>query len=125
MTLLIRSSHASSTRSTYSIGANSFLQFAALYGRLHPDGSPIPASEETLMLFAAYLTFSLSPQSIKVYLYTVRNLHVENGLPNPLTNCLQLRRLLHGIKRTYSVQTNQGAAQNNFICTRYHSNLMQ
>ena len=71
MTLLLHSSLASSTRSTYSTGTNSFLQFAALYGRLHPDGSPILATEETLMLFAAYLTFSLRPQSIKVYLYAV------------------------------------------------------
>ncbi len=42
---------------------------------------------------------SLKPQSIKVHLYGVRNLHIENGFPCPLQGALQLRRLLQGIKR--------------------------
>ena len=42
---------------------------------------------------------SLHPPSIKVYLSGVRSLHIDNGLPDPLVNCLQLQRLLRGIKR--------------------------
>ena len=62
--------------------------------QLHPIDSPIPALEETLVLFAAHLTFNLNPQSIKLYLYRVRNLHrvrnlnIENGLSVTLQDCL-------------------------------------
>ena len=48
----------------------------------------------------------MRPQSIKVYLYTVRNLHLEHGLPSPLDSCFQLERLMRGIKRTYSYGPN-------------------
>ena len=37
--------------------------------------------------------------SIIVYLAGVRSLHIENGFTNPLSNCLQLERVLRGIKR--------------------------
>ncbi len=106
MNTLLLHAIAPNTRATYSSGTQAFIHFAAAYQRLHPGGSPIPASEETLMLFATYLTYRLQPRSIKVYLYAVRNLHIENGLPNPLANCLQLQRLLRGIKRTYSSGSN-------------------
>ena len=94
MKLLLRNSIAPSSQSTYDAGTRAFIRFASLYNQLHPNGSPIPASEETLMLFAAHLTFNLKPQSIKVYLDGVRNLHIENGLRDPLQECLQLQRLL-------------------------------
>ncbi len=45
------------------------------------------------------LSVTIKPQSITVYLYGVRNLHLENGFPCPLRGALQLRRLLRGIKR--------------------------
>ena len=38
--------------------------------------------------------------SIKVYLSAVRALHIEEGFPDPLVNCLRLQRVLRGIKRT-------------------------
>ena len=34
-----------------------------------------------------------------MYLSAVRSLHIDNGLPDPLFNCLQLQRELKGIKR--------------------------
>ncbi len=102
MNTLLLHAIADTTRATYNSGTQAFLYFTSHYQRLHPGCSPIPASEETLMLFATYLTCRLKPASIKVYLYAVRNFHVENGLPNPLENCLQLQRLMRGIKRTYS-----------------------
>jgi len=51
------------------------------------------------MLFRTFLAAILKPQSIKVYLYDVRNLHTEHGFPDPLPDALQLRRLLRSIKR--------------------------
>ena len=37
--------------------------------------------------------------SIKVYLSAVHSLHIDYGYPDPLSNWLQLQRLLRGIKR--------------------------
>ena len=69
-------------------------------GRLHPNGSPCPASEWTLCLFATHLSGSLSSASIKIYLSAVRSMHIDLGFPDSLVDCLQLQRLLRGIKRT-------------------------
>ena len=51
------------------------------------------------MRFCAHLADRLHHTSIKVYLSAVRSLHIDYGFPDPLTNCLQLQRLLRGIKR--------------------------
>ena len=66
---------------------------------IHPNGSPLPASEWTLMLFASHLSNTIKASSIKVYLAAIRSLHLENGFPNPLANCLRLERVIRGIKR--------------------------
>ena len=57
------------------------------------------------MLFATFLTHKLKPQSIKVYLSAVRNLHVEHGLPDPTADAINLRRLMRGIKRVHGCPT--------------------
>ena len=38
--------------------------------------------------------------TIKVYLSAVPSLHIEQGFADPLVECLRLRRVLRGIKRT-------------------------
>ena len=45
------------------------------------------------------LADNLNHSYIKVYLKAVRSLHIDHGLPDPLVNCLRLKRLLRGIKR--------------------------
>ena len=74
-------------------------------GKLHPSGSPCPTDEWTLCLFATFLARSVQHSSIKVYLSAVRSLHIEEGFPDPLVNCLRLQRVVRGIKRT------QGSSQ--------------
>ena len=69
-------------------------------GKLHPSGSPCPTDEWTLCLFATFLAGSVQHASIKVYLSAVRSLHIEEGFPDPLVNCLRLQRVIRGIKRT-------------------------
>ena len=59
----------------------------------------MPADEQSLMRFASLLADNRHHSSIKVYLSAVRSLHIDNGLPDPLVNSLQLQRLLRGIKR--------------------------
>ena len=65
---------------------------------MSPEGALVPADEQSLMRFASLLADNLHHSSIKVYLSAVRSLHIDNGLPDPLVNCLQLQRLLRGIK---------------------------
>ena len=93
---------ALSTRASYNSATRSFISFALTYHRLHQDGRLLPASEETLMLFITYLSYTLKPQSIKVYLSAICR---EYGLPNPLAETTQLRRLLRGIKRIHGCST--------------------
>ena len=90
---------AHSTRKTYSTGQKRFIDFCSQLGRLNEHGSPCPASEWTLCLFATFLASSLKHSSIKVYLSAVRALHVEWGFPDPLSTCLRLQRVIRGIKR--------------------------
>ena len=59
------------------------------------------------MPFASFLADSLHHSSIKVYLSAVRSLHIDNGLPDPLINCLQLQRLMRGIKRVQGSSTSK------------------
>ena len=42
---------------------------------------------------------SFNHSSINVYISAVQSLHINNGLPDLLINCLQLQRLLRGVKR--------------------------
>lgn len=69
-------------------------------GRLSSLGFPCPADEWTLCLFVTHLADSLRYSSIKVYLSAVRSLHVDQGFTDPLENCLQLPRVIRGIKRS-------------------------
>ena len=54
----------------------------------------LPINEQCLMRFCAHLADRLHHTSIEVYLSAVRSLHIDYGFPDPLTNCLQLQRLL-------------------------------
>lgn len=91
---------ASSTRSTYASGQRRFLDFCRQLGRLGPDGSPCPVDEWTLCLFVTHLAQSVQHATIKVYLSAVRALHIEQGFPDPLVDCLRLQRVLRGIRRS-------------------------
>lgn len=96
---------AKSTRRTYTASQHRFLSFCYWSQQLNDNGSPLPANERTLMLYAAYLSRTLKATSIKVYLAGVRSLHIENGFGNPLANCLRLERVLRGIKRIQGTGT--------------------
>ena len=51
-------------------------------------------------MFVAFLADSIQHSSIKVYLSAVRSLHIEQGFPDPLLNCLRLRQVMRGIKHS-------------------------
>ena len=91
---------APSTRRAYASGQRKFVEFCRQAGKLHSNGSPCPADEWTLCLFVSFLADSIQHSSIKVYLSAVRSLHIEQGFPYPLLNCLRLQRVLRGVKRS-------------------------
>ena len=61
--------------------------------------TPVPASEETLILFATELAQTRAHSSIRTYLAGVRHLHVTLGHGNPLSGTLRLDLVLKGIHR--------------------------
>ena len=61
-------------------------------------GSSLPTYEQTLLRFFSHLADRLHHSSIKVYLSAIWSLHIDQGFPDPLVNCLQLQRFLRGIK---------------------------
>ena len=65
-----------STRKSYATAQSQFLSFCRQLGRIHSSGSPFPADDWTLCLFATFLAGSLQHSSIKVYLSGVRALHI-------------------------------------------------
>ena len=91
-----RSGLVDSTHRIYSTAQRQFLSFCDTYGL-----SPLPASEDTLILFVNSLAARLKPQSISVYLAGIRSLHVANGYANPLIPGLRLKQTLRGIKRKH------------------------
>jgi len=91
---------APSTRKAYGSGQRKFVEFCRQAGKLHPNGSPCPADEWTLCLFVSFLADSIQHLSIKAYLSAVRSLHIEQGFPDPLLNCLQLQQVLRWVKHS-------------------------
>ena len=90
---------APSTRRTYASAQSKFISFCRQLGQLHPSGSPCPTDEWTLCLFVTFLARTLQHSSIKVYFSGIRALHIDQGFPDPLTDCLRLQRVVRGIKR--------------------------
>ena len=91
---------APSTRKTYATAQRKFFNFCLQLGQLHLSGSPCLSHEWTLSLFATFLARFVHHLTIKVYLSGVRAVHVEQGFPDPLQNCLRLQRVVRGIKRS-------------------------
>jgi hypothetical protein len=89
---------AASTKQTYSAGEKRFISFVNLY---RPQGEHLlPASEETLIKFSAYLAKSIKHSSIKIYLAEVRHFHIRNGFSLDCQKMLRLQLVLRGIKRS-------------------------
>lgn len=91
---------AACTRKSYATPQSQFISFYCQLGRIHSSGSPCPADEWTLCLFALFLASSLQYSSNKVHLSGVRALHIGQGFADPLQNCLRLQRVIRAIKHT-------------------------
>ena len=96
------------SRSSYRSGQKKFFESCTQLGKIHQSGSPCSANEWTLCLFATFLASSVQHSTIKVYLLAVCTLHIEQGFSDPLVDCLQLQRVLRGIKRTQGDSSSLG-----------------
>ena len=86
---------ASSTARSYRAAQSRYRGFCSRFSLV-----PLPASEQTLILFAAELAQELAHSSIRSYLSGVRNLDITRGLADPLPGALRLNLVLKGIRRT-------------------------
>ena len=107
---------ADSSHRTYTSAQRQFLQFCWDFSY-----DPLPVSVETLILFSTHLAQRIKPQSIQVYLATVRSLHVAHGLPNPLQPGLKLKQTLRGIERQHFSPPKQKMPLTFDILTALHS----
>ena len=87
-----------SSRHIYLSAQRRYIAFCKEDLKTAPDSSALPADEKTLMRFCTMLADSMDYSCIKIYLFAVRSLHIDNGLPDPFINCLQLPQLVRGIK---------------------------
>lgn len=85
---------ATSTKRTYTTHRDTFLKFCACMNL-----PPVPASSNTICLYAAFLARTLKFSSIKQYLGIIGLMHKEFGLPNPLRGNWHVSSLLTGVKR--------------------------
>ena len=73
---------------------NCFIRFCLYFGRKH-----LPAGQDTLRCYVAFLARTLNLSSIPGYLNVVRLLHVNAGLENPLLGNWEVTMIQRGIAR--------------------------
>ncbi|CAH3170712.1 unnamed protein product [Porites evermanni] len=77
-------------------------ELESLIGHLHHAAKVVWPGRAFLLdyMFVSFLADLIQHSSIKVYLSAVCSLHIEQGFPDPLLNCLRLQRVLRGVKRS-------------------------
>ena len=93
MQKLVQQGYRFNTRRTYSSAQKSFIDFCSKFGL-----SPLPASEQLILLYIAHLhSCKLVASSICVYLSGIRSLHVLQGFPPPPTSSPRIKLVLKAI----------------------------
>lgn len=88
------STYADSTKRSYSTHLKQYFHFCALIGK-----PPVPADQEMIAQYAAYLARTIKPTSVRQYLNIIRLLHLEANLPNPMKENWYVKSTLTGIDR--------------------------
>jgi hypothetical protein len=86
--------YADSTKRTYKTQVNSYVKFCLNYNFV-----PVPATQDTLSLYMAFLAKTLAASSIPGYMNSVRLLHLEGGFANPIAGNWELGLMKKGISR--------------------------
>jgi integrase len=113
-----RSAFAVASQRTYKSQLKCYLQFCLDYSR-----SPVPADQETLSSYLAFLARKLSANSIPNYMNVVRLLHLQAGFKNPLEDNFEIGLIKKGIKREKGVPPVQKAPITVSILRRIHATL--
>lgn len=93
---LVRNSIRPNTKRTYSSAQKRFIDFCNQY-----QCEPFPATEDTLLLYVAYLyDQNLTFSTVQVYLAAVRSIHIMEGFHNPLDGKLRLKQSLRAVRLT-------------------------
>lgn len=95
---------AINTKKCYESHLRSYLQFCETL-----KVTPVPATDDVLSMYAAFLARRLRPASIRQYLNVIRLLHLEANLPNPCLNNWILSTTLKGIDREKGCPVNRKA----------------
>jgi hypothetical protein len=83
---------ATSTKRTYQSQAKCYMRFCMNFGLV-----PVPATQETLTTYCAFLACTLSANSVPGYLNVVRLIHLEAGFANPMLDNWELASIQKGI----------------------------
>ena len=75
---MVRSGHRPSTVRTYTSVQQRYLKFCSIHQIV-----PLPATEINILRFIAYISSTVSYNSMQVYLSAIRALHVYNAFPPP------------------------------------------
>ena len=75
---MVRSGHRPSTVRTYSSVQQRYYKFCGAYSL-----QPLPATEINILRFIAYISSTVSYNSMQVYLAAIRALHIYNAMPPP------------------------------------------
>jgi len=90
---------APSSRRTYSAAESRYFSFCQAHGR-----ASLPGDDVTLSYFAAELSRTLQPTSVRTYMSAIRNLHMELGCVYPSGPTTLLSRVMRGVERSPSVR---------------------
>ena len=86
---------APSSRRTYSASEAKYIEFCTRY-----NCAALPGTDIVLSYYAASLTRSLRPSSVRTYMSAIRNLHMELGLDYPSGPACLLSRVMKGVGRS-------------------------
>lgn len=120
----LRDAMRSSRRAAYSTGTvanlrtqwRAYLLFCRYFGL-----SAVPSSSNTICLFAQFLSFSVTPDTIRNYLNGVRLLHLYQGYEFPFLQDFIVKITLKGISRLASHTPKQALAMTISILLKVHS----
>ena len=90
--------YADNTKKSYSTHLKQYFKFCTMIGR-----PPVPAPQEMIAQYAAFLARRLKPVSVRQYMNIIRLLHLEASLPNPMQDNWYIRTTLTGIERMHGV----------------------
>ncbi|HEY2476011.1 MAG TPA: site-specific integrase [Candidatus Cybelea sp.] len=87
-------SQAPNTRRVYTTGWNDFVAYC-----LEHRFTPLPASPQTVTLYATALAERVKMSTLRIYLAAIAQKHRETGLESPVSHVI-VRRVVRGIART-------------------------